>query len=313
MHRLLLIGASIVVLAASVGALLAPHGASSSLGAAVPTGTSTQWLRVHRTRRTYVLHVPAGLTRRSPGVPLLLLLHGSNGDGDDMRTGSGMDSLADARGFIVAYPDGTRGVLGGISDWNAGNCCGPAATHNVDDVGFLRQLIGELERRLPIDRARVYVAGFSDGGRMTYRLGCELSRQIAGMAVASGSITTTRCRPARAIPLIAFHGTNDEEVAYDEPVPRSVWRDTPPLGDALPPAVQFWAAVDGCSALDSTRVAPLVLRTTFACARARVVFYRLDDASHGWPSGTPASAGDGAAMTQIDGAREIVRFLVGGG
>lgn len=314
MHRLLIIGAGVVVIAAAVAALFAPRGPWSSLGHGVPTGTSTQWMRVHRTHRTYVLHVPARIEGTHMRVPLLLLLHGSSGSGDDIRTGTGMDSLADSLGFVAAYPDGTRGVLGGVSDWNAGGCCGPAAAHNVDDVTFVRRVIAELEARLPIDPARVYVAGFSDGARMTYRLGCELSREIAGMAVVSGSLTTSRCRPARALPLVAFHGTRDGEVPYDEPLHAGV---APPAGDStarwLPPAVQFWAAVDGCSTPDTARVAPLVLRTSFTrCTRAPVVFYQLDGANHGWPTGTKASAGDGQAMTEIDAARVVVRFLVSG-
>lgn len=311
MHRILVIGAGVVVLAAALAALIAPRGPRSSLGAPVPAGTSSQWIRVHRIRRTFVLHVPEAVAGARTPVPLVILLHGSNSSGDDMRTGSGMDSLADAQDFVAAYPDGTRGLLGGISDWNAGHCCGPAAAHGVDDVGFLRELIAELEARLPIDRERVYVAGFSDGGRLAYRAGCELAREIAGMAVVAASLTTTRCRPSRAIPLVAFHGTADDQVPYDAPVPRGVWHATDSSGAALPPAVQFWASVNGCSTPDTTRVAPLVLRTTFErCTRAPVVFYRLDGANHGWPTGTSASADDGQAMVEIDAAREAVRFLM---
>ena len=52
-----------------------------------------------------------------------------------------MDSVSERHHMIVAYPDGTRSILGKISaDWNSGECCGYAARKQIDDMSFLRQL-----------------------------------------------------------------------------------------------------------------------------------------------------------------------------
>ena len=77
-------------------------------------------------------------------APLLVVLHGSRGDGAQMRriSGYGFDRLAAQEGFLVAYPDGFEG------HWND---CRKAASYSarlrdVDDVAFLRALVARLAR-----------------------------------------------------------------------------------------------------------------------------------------------------------------------
>ncbi|WP_252406503.1 hypothetical protein, partial [Acinetobacter pittii] len=73
---------------------------------------------------------------------MLVVLHGSRGDGAQMRriSGYGFDRLAAQEGFLVAYPDGFEG------HWND---CRKAASYSarlrdVDDVAFLRALVARL-------------------------------------------------------------------------------------------------------------------------------------------------------------------------
>ena len=64
------------------------------------------------------------------------------GTGYRIEKGTNFDAKADAKGFIVVYPDGIG------HNWNDGR---GTANPNIDDVGFIRQLIGNLELRLPIN------------------------------------------------------------------------------------------------------------------------------------------------------------------
>jgi polyhydroxybutyrate depolymerase len=108
-------------------------------------GTAQIALRVGDETRTYLLHVPPYRPRRftrTEPYPLLVVLHGSGASGETVRHMSRLDSLADLRDFVVAYPDGTRNWLGLRSGWNAGQCCGPAVRNDEDDVGFLRAHVG---------------------------------------------------------------------------------------------------------------------------------------------------------------------------
>ena len=117
--------------------------------------------------RTYRLYVPAGLLG-APQVPLLVALHGGLGTSEQFEANSGFDGLAEANRFVVVYPDGVgaRPDGTGPQTWNGGYCCGRAARDNIDDVGFIRQLIERLETDLSIDAARVYVSGHSNGAIM---------------------------------------------------------------------------------------------------------------------------------------------------
>lgn len=270
--------------------------------------------------REYVIHLPprggGSAAASATPMPLLVLLHGSGSSGHSFEKEAGMDSVADRHGLVVAYPDGVRRVLTrSPSDWNAGACCGLAQQHNVDDVGFLRALIADVSRNVAIDRSRVYVAGFSDGGRMAYRAGCELSDVVAAVAVVSGSLELPGCRPARAVPLLAIHGTVDPEVAIDEPVPGDsvMLAATHPLARLVSPSVRRWGMLTGCTGRGSavlpgdTRV---TVHTLTGCGNAEVVFLQVAGLAHGWPAPDPAATPGSATEHQLSASHAIVEFLL---
>ena len=150
--------------------------------AVAPAGTVTDGtVRTADGRdRRYRLSVPAALPT-STRVPLLVALHGGLGSSTQFSTNSGFDGLAEANGFVVVYPDGVGGLANGTGPqtWNGGYCCGAATRLGVDDVGFVEQLLDLLARDLPVDPARIFAAGHSNGAILAYRLACELGDRIA--------------------------------------------------------------------------------------------------------------------------------------
>jgi polyhydroxybutyrate depolymerase len=253
-------------------------------------------------------HAPRRFTRSEP-YPLVIVLHGSGASGETVRYMSRLDSLADVRDFVVLYPDATRNWLGLQSGWNAGQCCSPAVKNEVDDIGFLRALIAEVSRGLPVDRRRIYVAGFSDGARMAYRVGCEMSDEIAAIGVVAGSLVQRDCSPTRAVPLIAFHGTADDEVAFAESAhapPAQARVETPTV---VPPAVSFWAAHNGCHWAELTRHGPTIHELRFTGCRAEVAFFAIEGGGHAWPGGA-RDGDDGDPPTHaLSASAELVRFF----
>ena len=222
------------VLAAVVGLLATAAcagGSTDATGSAARSSTTTTSARVsdgvgvatsNRTVRT-----PDGRTRtyrvvtplsvpRDRAVPLLVALHGGIGSGTQFERTSGFDALAQRHGFVVVYPDGIE--IGGASAfaaghvWNGGRCCGQAARVQVDDVGFIRTVIDQVERSRAIDPHRVYAAGHSNGAIMAYRLACELSDRIVAIGLQAGTIETTSCSPARPVSVLAVHGTADTNI-----------------------------------------------------------------------------------------------------
>ena len=273
-------------------------------------GTAEHVVQAAGLARTFLLHVPPNRPRRlqrAVAYPLVIVLHGSGADGETVRRMSRMDTLADSKRFLVAYPNGTTGRLGFRSDWNAGECCGSAESRNVDDVAFIRALIENVASRMPVDRDRIYVAGFSDGGRMTYRVACEMGAQIAAVAVVSGSLAFAHCVPSRPVPVIAFHGTSDEDVPYADTSYSTPARPPLPASGALPPAIRFWAAANGCKAESLRRRAPHVTQATFDRCTGDVTFYTIEGGAHAWPGG----ASDGQDPTQeVSASAEAVQFFL---
>ncbi|QRY80022.1 alpha/beta hydrolase fold domain-containing protein [Pseudomonas sp. PDNC002] len=175
----------------------------------VLTGTSEDAsVRQGERRRSYVLYVPQKLAEHPA---LLVVLHSSQSNGQRMRRDSGyrFDALADRDGFLVLYPDGFEG------HWND---CRRVASYsaralNIDDVGFLSGMIERLQRERAVDPARVFVAGYSNGGQMALRLAAEAPDVVDGVAAVAASLPTAdndACAPARQpTAALLMNGTRD--------------------------------------------------------------------------------------------------------
>jgi polyhydroxybutyrate depolymerase len=260
--------------------------------------------------RTFLLHIPPSRPRRfglATSYPLVIVLHGSGASGATMPGMTGMNAISDSAHFLVAYPDATTGALGLGADWNAGECCGAAHGGNVDDVGFLRALVRALAREMPVDRRRIYVAGFSDGARMAYHAACELDAQVAAVAVVAGSIVDAQCAPGRPVPLIAFHGTADDEVPYADSSFATAAGQPPSGTAALPPSIRFWATIDHCASARSTAFTAHVRVTRFSGCAADVVLYTIQGGEHEWPR---ASLDDDDPAHEVNASRLAWRFFI---
>ena len=275
-------------------------------------GTAQLEMRIGDDLRTYLLHVPPHPPRRfgfAEEYPLLIVLHGSGASGQTIRQISHLDSLADVAGTVVVYPDGTRNWLGLQSDWNAGACCGAPARNQVNDIGFLRALVAHVETGLRVDHRRVFVAGFSDGARMAYRAGCELSGQIAAIGVVAGSLVDPGCRPTRAVPLIAFHGTDDSEVAFSDSALSVSSHPQVAAPVPIPPAIEFWASTNDCRRAAVATPSPSVTRTRFLGCTADVLFYSIKGGGHAWPGGEPDGDDGDQPTGEISASVELLRFF----
>jgi len=166
-------------------------------------------------RREYIVHVPASLPRGKP-APMLLAMHGGGGDMDFQADHYGIKEKAEEAGFIAVFPNGySRFKSGILATWNAGNCCGKAVEQNIDDIGFLKEVIQRVTRQANVDRGRVFATGMSNGGMMSYRLACEEPEMIRAIAAVAGTDNTRACNPSRPVPVIHFHAKDDTHVLYN--------------------------------------------------------------------------------------------------
>ncbi len=142
--------------------------------------------------------------------PLAIGLHGVGGTASSIRPFMNIENGSTPA--IVAYPQGLSLGAGTSSAWNAGTCCEPATLIQPNDVKFISRLIDNIENQFITDKSRVWAIGFSNGGMMAYRLGCEISDQITGIGVGAGSLTVGTCAPNKKFSVIHIHGDLDNDV-----------------------------------------------------------------------------------------------------
>src|SRR5882757_3169767 len=154
-------------LTALFAALLVVAGCAAPGSAAPPefgAGSTAHSLSAGGLDRSYRLYVPDGVA--SP-APLVVMLHGGFGSGQQAERSYGWDELADGAKFVVAYPDGVGRA------WNVGGCCGRPGRENIDDVGFINAIVDDIAGHVAIDPKRRYATGISNGGMLAYAVACN--------------------------------------------------------------------------------------------------------------------------------------------
>ena len=239
--------------------------------------------------RSFLLHVPEDAT---PPIPLVIAFHGGGGNAAGYQRTAGIDRVADREGFAVAYPDGTgrRQNSRRFLTWNAGDCCGLAHEKGSDDVAFARALIEAVAERIPLDRARVYATGHSNGAMMTYRVAAEAARSFAAVAPVAGSMNVQTFAPAAPVPILHIHSVDDPRASYAGGE-RKTGRLSIPHYDVEERLAQ-WRRQNGCSETSSVverRVRDghtAALYVWSDCkAGHEVRLWKLTGAGHGWPGG----------------------------
>lgn len=255
-------------------ALLAGLGAILALTIALTDQSSAsgvdESIRSGSMLRTFTLYRPRSAAARPA---LVLVLHGGFATGRTMEALTQFDRLADADGFVVAYPDG---------GWELG-CC-DAYDDRSDDLRFLSDLIDYLARTDHIDRTRVYVAGFSAGGAMAYRVACQLSSRVAAIASVGGFEYLSRpCAPDRPVSVYEIHGTLDYyggSCGGQTQTDRGCGLGSPGYEPSVVQTNRQWRRADGCSANHSTIRFGSVVRTLWPfCVGSAAV--QLDTIVHG--------------------------------
>src|ERR1700744_3002469 len=262
----------LVRLGALLGVLLVLSGCSRGheSEAPVPGGTSLHTIVFAGLDRTYRVHKPPGL---ASAAPLVVMLHGATGTGEQAEKSYGWDQLADSAHFVVAYPDGIG------RSWNGHGCCSKAMRDNVDDIGFITAMVSQISTDQPIDKSRGYAAGISNGGIMSYALACNTS-----LFAAIGPDSATMVDPCPAphpTSVIHIHGTADKLVPYN-----GGQGDSAVNGPAVPDANAFWRRVDHCGPPTVTTNAPLTTSTAACADKRSVELITIDGGKHQWPGGT---------------------------
>ena len=267
--------------------------------------------------RTYLFHVPPQFDG-TKALPLVMFFHGGMGTAKHAATAYGWNEKADKEGFLVVYPNGT----GAIQTWNAMNGCGSAFRNNVDDVGFVKALLDDLNTKTKIDPKQIFATGMSNGAMLTYRLAAEMSTVFAAAAPVAGSIGGKENasaaekripQPANPVPMIIIHGKADNNVVYAGGETKA-GAERGRIDLSVADAVNFWVKSNGCDPAPKKEELSggNVLKETYASDKgADVVLFSIVDGGHAWPGGKKLrlAPGGGGNAPSISATDEIWSFF----
>ncbi len=167
----------------------------------------------------YTAHVPPG----DGPHPLILMLHGWGANAHDLL---GLAPILHGGGALVLSPQGpvafeiTKGLLG-FGWWPI------TASREFDPRAFdaarqlLREFLDEACKRYPVDRRKIVVIGFSQGGVMAYDLVLSDPARFAGLIALSSWLpdpidaAIPRQDEHNNFPVLVIHGTRDPMIPVE--------------------------------------------------------------------------------------------------
>ncbi len=207
-------------------------------------GAATVTLTVDGQVREFMVYVGRNASATA-AAPVVFMLHGTSGTGQEFLEGSRWREKADTVGFIAVFPtaltycfredengDGDlidAGELKATTKWTHGTLGTPdmplcsaqdiallsaamraRVSHPlVEDTPFFDQMLVWLKANRRIDEKRVYASGFSAGGAMVQRLLIERHAVFAALHAHAGGLNVPPV-PTRAISFIYSVGNRDD-------------------------------------------------------------------------------------------------------
>jgi polyhydroxybutyrate depolymerase len=172
-------------------------------------------IKVGNMERSFYYYVPDGV---DSNPKLIFVLHGSTMTAREMEfvTGRQFDFIADtAKNVIIVYPQGY------LKYWND---CRKSATYqtkleHVNEDAFFEKMIDFFSDRYHISRKEVFVAGYSNGGEMCFKLAIEKPELFKGFAAISANLpfeTNNDCVISnQPVSMLVMNGTADPINPYN--------------------------------------------------------------------------------------------------
>ncbi len=147
---------------------------------------------------------------------LVFVLHGSGGDGQQMRErAKKLEGIAPAENILLVYPDGYKRF------WNeCRKTANSEANHlNINEEGFFSYMIDYFAKQYQINKKHVFAVGTSGGGHMAYKLALTMPDRFKAITALIANLPDTNnmdCIEKRVtFPVLIVNGTEDKTNPYD--------------------------------------------------------------------------------------------------
>lgn len=133
-------------------------------------------------RLQYWLYLPSSMG--DAPIPLVVMLHGCAQTATQFAQGTGMNRLAEAKGFAVLYPQQALNA-------HPNRCWVWYDKATQDGGGAVRLITGAIAGvvdKYPIDRRRIYIAGMSAGASMANIVALNNPHLFAAVGLHSGAV-----------------------------------------------------------------------------------------------------------------------------
>jgi polyhydroxybutyrate depolymerase len=295
-------------------------------------------VKVNGFPRTCLVHLPAGYTAGNR-YPVVVVLHGLGGDASVVARLTHFNETADKFGFIAVYPNANYGrwtspelssggpIFGSrrrgleFPGDSSGGQDREVGGKPANDIPFFENLLDQIESEYSVDTSRVYVTGYSDGGFMVFRLGCELATRFAAVATVGATLPAYLGESCsdwawRAVSLLMIHGTSDPAVDY---MGNPAFTVRYPFL-AAKDSVKLWARMNNCGSKPEKTTLPRrtsggletrVETYTDCSAGSAVQLYSVVKGGHTWPGGNQyfPERRVGRASTDFDATEVIWQFF----
>lgn len=184
--------------------------------------------------RSYHLLPPDGWDGITP-LPILLHFHGWGRQGTLIVKHSRISGATRPRGVLLLAPNGRGG------SWDFWGADSP-------DTNFATAVIEDAAKRFPIDRAQIFISGYSYGSAMAWRYACESGLQVRALLAISGTLDQDETCTTAPAEVRHVHGTRDTVMDFpfgpdgDTTYPVALWRKR--LGCGAPTGNATYATTD---------------------------------------------------------------------
>lgn len=151
-----------------------------------------------------------------PNASLIFVLHGSGGNGLQLRAGAKkLEDIAPAENLLLVYPDGYKNY------WNECRKTAPSAANveNIDENAFFGKMLDYFRKQYQINEKQVFAVGTSGGGHMAYKLALTMPEQFRAITTIIANLPDTNnldCPERRvAVPVLIINGTADNVNPYE--------------------------------------------------------------------------------------------------